>query len=787
MPKAGCHIEIRGVVQGVGFRPWVYQLAIANDIRGRVWNDSSGVVIDAFGSEEAIAAFVGSLGNTPPPAARIRSLDSMLIPHEDVADFTIVPSEPALERNVSIPPDLATCDDCLSDVFDPANRRYLYAFTNCTNCGPRYTIVRDVPYDREKTTMARFAMCEDCRREYEDPLDRRFHAQPNACPACGPQLTAMTPQRREISTDSPIGFVSRSFRAQMVVAIKGLGGFHLACDATSSLAVKRLRERKRREAKPLAVMVRDLAAAEEIAILTDAERTLLTSVERPIVLVRKRAGAKLAPEVAPDNPLVGLFLPYTPLHHILLRECKVPLVMTSGNTTDEPMATRNEEALEQLADVADIFLLHNRDIETRADDSVARIIDGAPVIMRRARGYVPRGVELAHPFSEPVLAVGAHLKNAVCIGAGRTAFLGPHVGDLETFETLRSFEASVEQMKRFVGVEPRVVAHDMHPDYFSTRFAEGLAGVRLVPVQHHHAHVGSAIAEHGLEGSVVGVAYDGTGFGTDGTSWGGEILVASLTGFERFATFRSIPLAGGDKAIRQVWRIALALLDEAFEDAPIDEIALFRDIDRHSIESVRMMIDRGFNSPRARGVGRYFDALGAIGLGRTEARYEGEVALLWNAAADPSERGRYEVVVRDGVEPWEIDMRPMVRGAVLDLLAGVAPSIVSARFHNTLAEATIEVVRAACSLRGDMPVVLTGGCFQNALLAERVMGGLRSQYRTLINHQIPPGDGGLALGQAVIADAIVRSGAAAAADSGSELTDRSDSLSSTTTEIHSCV
>ena len=758
MPKAGLHIEIRGVVQGVGFRPWVYQLATAGGICGRVRNDSRGVIIDAFAGSEELERFTVRLGSEAPPAARVRQIDSEPIPWEDVPGFSIVESAAATERQVSIPPDLATCNDCLDEIFDPTNRRYLYPFTNCTNCGPRYTIVRDVPYDREKTTMARFVMCSDCRREYEDPLDRRFHAQPNACPVCGPQLTAMTPQRREIQTDSPLHFAARSFRAQMIVAVKGLGGFHLACDATSSLAVRRLRDRKRREAKPLAVMVRDLAAAEEIAELNAEERALLTSVERPIVLVRRRAGAKLAPEVAPDTPFVGLFLPYTPLHHILLYECRHPLVMTSGNTTDEPMAIGNEEALEQLGEIADIFLLHDRDIETRADDSVARVIDGQPMLMRRARGYVPRGVEMPRPFVEPVLAVGAHLKNAICIGAGGSAFLGPHVGDLETFDTLRSFEASVEQMKTFIGVEPRVVAHDLHPDYFSTRFAEGLSGVRLIGVQHHHAHIGSAIAEHALEGPVVGVAYDGTGFGTDGTSWGGEIMIATLTGYRRFATFRPIALAGGDKAIRQVWRIALALLDDAFENAPIDGLPLFREIETRSIESVRMMIERGFNSPRARGVGRYFDALGAIGLGAAESRYEGDVAMRWNAIADESETGRYEVVVRDGVDPWEIDPRPMVRAAVTDLIAGVKPSIVSARFHNTLAAVTVEIVRAACALHGEMPVVLTGGCFQNALLAERVIGGLRSQYRTLINHTIPPGDGGLALGQAVIADAILRAG-----------------------------
>jgi len=752
MRRVGCHIEIRGVVQGVGFRPWVHQVAARTGVTGRVRNDSRGVIIDAFGSDDAVAFFATELRAGGPPAAQVRSFEAFDIPWEELAEFSIVASERAEERNVSIPPDLATCDDCLGEILDPANRRYRYPFTNCTNCGPRYTIVREVPYDRAQTTMAVFEMCSRCQREYDDARDRRFHAQPNACPACGPKLAALTPQGRDIATNDPIHFAARTLRAQMSVAIKGLGGFHLACDATSSTAVVRLRERKRRDAKPLAVMVRDLEMAEECGVLTEADRELLTSVERPIVLVPRREGTSLAPEIAGDNPLVGLFLPYTPLHHLLLRECNVPLVMTSGNTTDEPMATDNGEALERLGQIADVFLVHDRRIETRADDSVVRVIGGAPTILRRARGYVPRSVDLQHEFAEPVLAVGAHLKNAICIGAGRRAFLGPHVGDLETFETLRSFEASVEQMKKFIGVEPKVVAHDLHPDYFSTRYAESVQGVQLVPAQHHHAHIVSGMAEHGLVGEVVGIAYDGTGYGTDGTAWGGEILRAGFAGYERLATFRPLPLAGGDQAIRNVWRIALALLDESFEGAPpLNAIPLFRPIDRLAVTSIRRMIARNFNSPLARGVGRVFDALGAICLTRPDARYEGEVAMLWNLAADPNERGRYEIVIRDGVTPWEIDPRPMIKAAVLDFIAGADPATISAKFHNSLADVTIEVARAANP--DGLPVVLSGGCFQNVRLAESVLAGLPG---AVMNHTIPPGDGGLALGQALIADALHR-------------------------------
>jgi hydrogenase maturation protein HypF len=749
MPKVGRHIEIRGTVQGVGFRPWVYQLAVQAGIGGRVCNDSRGVMIDAFGSDDAIDSFTDALRRNAPPAAKIRALEWNPIAYQNVRDFTIVASEETSERNVSIPPDLATCDDCLREITDPNDRRYLYPFTNCTNCGPRFTIVRGVPYDRAQTTMAAFEMCDDCRREYENPLDRRFHAQPNACPACGPRLAVLMPNGRAVETDHALTFAARALKAQLIVAVKGLGGFHLACDATSSTAVQRLRDRKRREAKPLAVMVSDLAQAERMAVLTGGERELLTSIERPIVLVQRREDAPLAREIADATPLIGLFLPYTPLHHLLLRESGIPLVMTSGNTSDEPMAITNDDALQRLAGIADIFLMHDREIETRTDDSVVRVIAQAPVILRRARGYVPRGVELQTEFDAPVLAVGAHLKNAICIGVNRHAFLGPHVGDLDTLETVRSFENSIEQLQTFVGVTPEIVAHDLHPAYESTRWARR-SGLHAIAVQHHHAHIVSAMAEHGLRGEVLGIAYDGTGYGTDGTAWGGEFLRASFTGFTRLATFRAIPLAGGDHAIRQVWRIALAVLDDAFDGAPpLDALRLFEGIEAKSVDSIRRMIATNLNAPHGRGVGRWFDALGAIGLAMSESRYEGEVATRWNAIADANEQGRYEVVLRDGADTWEIDPRPMVKAATLDLMRGVAASTVSAKFHNTLAAITIEVARAAN--RDDLPIVLSGGCFQNALLTEGVLDGLPHAF---LNRTIPPGDGGLALGQAVIANAL---------------------------------
>jgi hydrogenase maturation protein HypF len=762
MNLGGIHIEIRGTVQGVGYRPWVFQLARRMDIRGAVRNDSRGVSIDAFGTSDALDQFVTALRSDLPPAARVRSVTYLAIPFVSHSAFAIAGTMASAERHVSIPADLATCDDCLRELLEPADRRYRYPFINCTNCGPRYSIVFDSPYDRGNTSMATFRMCEACRSEYENPEDRRFHAQPNACPDCGPRLLAMDNLQRQIVTRDPIQFAARALRAGFTVALKGVGGFHLACDATSGSAVQRLRDRKRRERKPLAVMVRDISQAEEIAELNDIERESLLSVERPIVLAKSRVGSPIAAQVSGAVPLVGIVLPYTPMHHLLLRDAGVPLVMTSGNLSDEPMVTTNNDAIEQLRHAADVFLLHSRDIVTRVDDSIVRIIDGAPAVLRRARGFVPRAIETSRPFSEPILACGAHLKNTFCIATENSAFLGPHIGDLESVATLRAYETAIERMKAFVGVAPSVLVHDLHPDYFSTRYALAQDGVRTMAVQHHHAHIASAMAEHGIQGPVVGVAYDGTGFGTDGTSWGGEILIADYESFERFATFRPIALAGGDQAIRQPWRIALALLDDTFDGAPpLHAIPLFREFSAPAMEAVRRMIARSFNTTPARGVGRYFDALGAIVLGMADARYEGEVAFRWNMIADDAERGRYPIVIHEGTSPWEIDPRPMVKAAVDDLLAGRSAATISARFHNTLAAATAEVARAALISRGDMPVVLSGGCFQNVRLAESVIDALRPSARVVMNRDVPAGDGGIALGQAFIADARLRAGVTA--------------------------
>ena len=759
MREQGRLIEIRGTVQGVGFRPWVYRLAREQGVRGRVRNDSRGVTIEAFGPDELLDVFVNRLQDALPPAAELKDLRWRAIPLELVTEFEIVKSESASERTVSIPPDLATCADCAREIFDSSDRRFGYPFTNCTNCGPRFTIARDMPYDRPSTTMAEFTMCPACQAEYDSAEDRRFHAQPNACPVCGPRLVAMNPAGAVLDSGDPIAFGARAVGAGLIVAVKGIGGFHLACDATSSQAVIRLRERKKRDEKPFAVMVESLEHAERIAHLSEVEKKILSSVERPIVLARRRADSVLSEEVAPDNKLVGLLLPYTPLHRLFLAEAARPLVMTSGNLAEEPIARTNGEALEKLREIADLFLVHDREIESRNDDSVSRVIAGKPVVLRRARGYVPRSIHAWRAFDRPVLACGAHLKNTFCLGQGDSAFLGPHIGDLENLETFTGYEQAIDRMKRFLRIEPAVVGHDLHPDYLSTRYADKLEGVQRVGVQHHHAHVASLMAEHGLEGPVIGVAFDGTGLGTDGAAWGGEFLIADYEGFERIATFRPIALAGGDTAIRQVWRLALALLDDAYDgEAPLHAIELFRDIPRRGIDVVRKMIGRKFNSPMAHGMGRYFDAIGAMVLNRSHSTYEGQVALALNMAADTDETGLYPVVIREGESPWRIDPRSMTRAIVDDTIAGRSAATIAAKFHNTIAGVTAELIRDFSRKCGSIPAVLTGGCFQNALLTEKIVDLIGRDVRLFLHERVPPGDGGIALGQAFVADAVARAG-----------------------------
>jgi hydrogenase maturation protein HypF len=752
----GRRIELRGTVQGVGFRPWILRLARRTGVRGRVRNDARGLTIEAFGPEAELESFVEALGGATPRSARVVELSAARIPHESVELFEIEASDARGGKALSIPPDLATCPECEAELFDRRDRRHGYSFTNCTACGPRFTIATGIPYDRDSTTMDVFPMCSACRREYEDLDDRRFHAQPNACPDCGPRLRFLPSGAVSVESGDPLAACVAWLRRGRVVAIKGLGGFHLACDATNPRAVDRLRRRKRRDQKPLAVMVRDLEAARALAVMTPEEERLLGAPERPIVLLPRREDIDLAASVAPETSLVGLFLPYTPLHHLLLHDIDAPLVMTSANLSDEPICKDDDEAKRRLRGVADALLLHDRAIAVRCDDSVQRVLGGVPTVLRRSRGFVPRPIPLGRPVARPVLACGAQLKNAFCLAAGDSAYLGPHIGDLDGAGALEAFEEAVERLKSILAIEPEVIAHDLHPGYVSTRYALSRKGVVHVAVQHHHAHVLSAMAEHGRMGPVLGIAFDGTGLGEDGTSWGGEFLLCRPAGFERLASFRPLRLAGGDVAIREVWRIALALLEDAYPGAaPLEALSLFRDVPARRLGVVQQMLERDLNSPRARGVGRYFDAFGALGLGRAVSEFEGQVAMAWDQAALEGDAVGYPFDIDESTRPTEVDLRVTARAAVEDLLAGASPGHVSARFHQTLVDATRAVVERIAARHAGVAVALSGGVFQNARLCGAVTAGLCDRFEILRHREVPPGDGGIALGQAVIADAML--------------------------------
>jgi hydrogenase maturation protein HypF len=742
---------VQGTVQGVGFRPWVYQLAHRLHVTGTVKNGPEGVTIEAFGPPPALDRLLECLERELPPAAHIDHLEWQPLEGEAPASFAILPSDRTGTARASIPADLAMCDACRAEIHDPTARRYRYPFTNCTHCGPRFSIATAIPYDRPATTMAGFPLCPDCRREYEDPNDRRFHAQPIACPACGPRLSWLDAKGAPVpGVVDPLELAAQRLLAGDIVALRGLGGFHLACDATNAETVRELRRRKHRDEKPFAVMVADLATAERLADLTPAEVALLTSPARPIVLARGLGG--LAPVVTPDLRQVGLYLPYTPLHELLLARVGRPLVMTSGNRSDEPMAVENDEAVRRLAGIADFFLVHDRPIATRTDDSVARVVEGRAMVLRRARGYVPESLPSPLAFPQPVLAVGGQLKNTFCVGKGERLTPGPHVGDLQDLATFESYADLVTRLERFLEVSPAVFAHDLHPDYETTRYARERGAARLIGVQHHHAHVAAVMAEHGLPGPVLGVAFDGTGYGPDGAAWGGEFLLAGYGGYQRVATLRPVALAGGERAIREPWRQALAALDDAFDGAPpLDRLAVFRDLPAREVANVRQLLRSGLQVTKAHGMGRVFDIAAALLLARPRASYEAQLAMALEQHAEGAAEPWPFELDRSG-DTWELDLRPTWRALVESSLNGHTPSFLAARFHATLGEATATTLRQLARRHGPRPVVLSGGCFANALLAGEVksrLGGLA----VYLPSRLPPGDGGLAVGQAVVAAA----------------------------------
>jgi len=737
-------IEVRGTVQGVGFRPFVYRLATSLGLAGYVRNVSGGVVIEIEGVEGAVASFLTRLRLEAPPLAVIEKVDIEDRDPQRGDAFIIHGSVGDPSKSGMVPPDIATCDECVADFLDPSNRRYLYPFTNCTNCGPRYSIIQDVPYDRSNTTMSVFAMCAECQSEYDSPSNRRFHAQPNACPACGPELLLLSssPGQAPLAPASGSGLIRQTrqlLKSGAIVAIKGIGGFHLACDAENDGAVRRLRNRKRKSDKPFALMLPDLAAACEFAHVGEPDRRALLDPRRPIVLLPGRAGSTLSEAVAPGNRNIGVMLPYTPLHHLLFKDGIRALVMTSGNLAEEPIVSRHAD-LPRLHGLADHILAHNRDIQTRVDDSVVRCFEGIPRLIRRARGYAPEPVDLGHCVSE-VLACGGELKSAFCLTKDNYAILSQHIGDLENLETLEFFEETLRHMKRFFRVEPRAVACDLHPGYLSTKFALGL-GLPQIGVQHHHAHIASCMAENRVREKVLGVAFDGTGYGTDGRIWGGEFLICDYKGFDRVAHFKYVPVAGGDAAVREPWRIALGYLREAFGDR-LPDLPMLRRIEEKKLRFVLAALARRINTGDTSSCGRLFDAVSAICEVRLEANYEGQAAIeLENRAAAGVEQ-KYALEL----DAAGIDTRPLIQAVAADVMRGAPVGLISAKFHNAIASLVLDAARAHHLKR----VALSGGTFQNFYLLTRTVGLLRAAgFDVLLHSAIPPNDGGLALGQAMI-------------------------------------
>jgi hydrogenase maturation protein HypF len=744
-------IRVEGIVQGVGFRPFVYTAATGLGLSGFVGNDVDGVFVEVEGPAAAVSEFLALLERDPPPLARIERVTTRAVLPTGATSFAIAASDPAGARRTLVSADTATCADCLRELADPADRRFGYPFINCTNCGPRFTIVRDVPYDRPLTTMAPFAMCERCAAEYHDPADRRFHAQPTCCPACGPRLTLRDAAGRALPGE-PVARAAELLGRGQVLAVKGLGGYHLAVDASCEEAAALLRARKHREDKPFAVLVADLAAARRLGLVGSADADLLTSASRPIVPLPRRPGAPVAAAVAPGNRQLGIMLPYTPLHHLLVRAAARAMVLTSGNVSDEPIAFHDADALERLGGIADAFLTHDRAIHIRTDDSVARAFRGRPTLIRRSRGYVPEPVTVARPFPRPVLACGAELKNTFCLAKDDRAFVSHHIGDLENAETLRSFTEGIEHFRRLFDIDPQVVAHDLHPEYLSTKYAVELAEVDLVPVQHHHAHVASCLADNGGGGPVIGVAFDGTGYGADGTIWGGEFLVADLASYERGGHLAPVPMPGGAAAIRQPWRMAAAYLDTACPGAAADRLDVVRR-NQARWPAVVAMARRGVNSPVTSSAGRLFDAAASILGVRDAINYEGQAAIELEQLADPGETGAYPACVEGG-DPFRIRGGDLVQAMVDDLEAGTAAGVIAARFHHGVAA----LIEAGCLLlrerTGLGTAALSGGVFQNTLLLNRTVSRLEARgFAVLVHSRVPCNDGGISLGQAVIAAA----------------------------------
>ena len=749
-------IRVSGIVQGVGFRPFIYRLAEARGLAGYVLNDPGGVEMEVEGRLDRVSEFLPAIATEKPPQARVDTLSAHFVDTRGESGFLIRESEASSERTVLISPEIATCDDCLREVTDPSDRRYRYPFTNCTNCGPRYTIIADIPYDRRNTTMEVFKMCPECQAEYEDPTDRRFHAEPNACWACGPRVELKDGSGSPVECENAIEAAVRLLGQGRIIAVKGLGGFHLAVDATDDGAVRLLRERKQREEKPLAVMARDMDAVRKFALVCPEEERALTSSARPIVLLKKRPGCLIAEAVAPGNRSIGVMLPYTPVHHLLLQGGFAALVMTSGNISDEPIAVDIEDALSRLGTITDYYLDHNRDILSRCDDSVVRVIDGDTLFARRSRGYVPLPLDL-DTDTACILACGAHLKNTVAVTRRSQVFVSQHVGDLENLAAYDFFKTSVTRLAKIVDVEPAVAVHDLHPDYLSTKYALDLPVETKIGVQHHHAHIASCLGEVGIEGPVIGFALDGTGYGPDGTIWGCETLIATRHSYERAAHLESVGMPGGEKAVREPWRMALAHVHNAFGGAP-EGIDLARLLGRgeKEIAVVRSMLEQGLNCPVTSSCGRLFDAVSAMCGIRDRVSYEGQAAIELEMAVREGIAEAYTVEIEETGGRLIMSPKAMIREVVHDLLSGIDTGVVAARFHNWLAACLVEIASRLKAKHSINTVALSGGCFQNEILLKRFKGLLKDQgFEVIVNRLVPTNDGGISFGQVVVASAVL--------------------------------
>jgi len=754
--KIAAQINARGVVQGVGFRPFVYQLAAKYELSGWVYNTSEDVAIWIEGKPKSIQSFLKDLTRNPPSQAIIEHILTKYDNPTGCIGFTIRSSVINEGKYQLVSPDIATCADCQSEIFNPGNRRYRYPFANCTNCGPRFTIIADIPYDRSRTTMNRFQMCPECLQEYYDPHDRRFHAEPNACPICGPRLELFDIKANQLNTNDPIITAASLLKQGKIVALKGLGGFLIACDATDTQAVELLRKRKSRPMKPLAVMVETIEQLKQYCLIGKEEVNLLRSPQSPIVLLQRRVHSAISPSVAPGLCHLGVMLPYTPLHHLLLRETELPLVMTSGNRSGEPIAKNNDEAFEKLSGIADYFLVHDRLIRSTYDDSVAMIEQGQIRLIRRARGYAPFPIKLSHKGAH-ILACGAQEKNTFCLTADKYAFISQHIGDLDGPETLRHYEETIELYEKIFRVRPEIIAGDMHPDYLSTRCGIELAthlGLNFVPIQHHHAHVVSAMADAGVTSPVIGVAFDGTGLGTDGHIWGGEFLVADYHSFKRMAHLQYLPLPGGDVAIKKPYRTAVGYLVTLLGDETLSaDLPFLEHMDQNELNIVHKQVSRHLNTPLTSSCGRLFDAVSALLGFRDIIQYDAQAAIELEVLASryPSETGEYPFCWRDHEGVHVIGLEPIFQSIIKEIHNCTPIPVIAKRFHNTIASMISSLCLTISEETGITQVALSGGVFQNRLLQRQATELLKADGLSVILHrQVPCNDGGISLGQAVI-------------------------------------